>query len=195
MATRLRNQASAKSLAFQSIITLEEGKDSLARAQAMEAYSRNKINQGPKHVRNIYTALDRVYFQSDGSVNQTLSSHNASVKSISVHPTLGIVATADETGLLVFSKADEEKGFNEISRKVITKGQIRSLNFSKDGNYLALISFNGKTSVLQVYEFNGKTISGESGRKLSLEGVPKFVSWNSIGGEEYLLCPLLCRFV
>ena len=161
ISTRLRDLAQARNLANQSLLKFREGNKSESKKLALQAYEINKENDGPKQNSEVYAALHTNW--TNAINNKNISAyHKFPVKCMAGNKGSNIVFTADESGMLYASKA-ENGSIQPIGSPINLKEDIRVLTTSQDGTKLFVATASGTgyvydinhmPSIKQLYKFS-----------------------------------------
>jgi WD40 repeat protein/energy-coupling factor transporter ATP-binding protein EcfA2 len=170
ISNRLKSLAEARNLANQSLLKFREGNKTESKKLALQAYELNKENDGPKQNSEVYAALHTNWTNSINKANQA-TYHNFPVKCLVGKPNSNIVFTADESGLLYTTKA-ENGTISPIGKPTNLKEDIRVLTTSADGSKLFVATANGTGYVFDI----SNTTSIKQVLKFGFTGIAKSVA-------------------
>lgn len=144
-ALRRKELAEARNLAFDAKKALSDNNLSDARAKALEAYHKNKDNNGPSQNNDIYQALEGVY-QAEKGIELVYFNHKEPVKSITAHPSSAQWATGDDGGSVHLVSVKDD----QLSGKPLAnlRSSIRCMSFSSDGKKIYAATFDQKFYVI-----------------------------------------------
>ena len=147
IASRLKDIALARNLAYESMLLLNDNKQEESRKNVINAYKLNTENTGPIQNNDIYNALHSNWISAIQNKNQ-FSAHKFSVRCIAQNPNNNQLITIDESGMLYLLKA--ERGIIEPISSYNLKAEARSVVTSPDGNKALVVTSAGLGILLDI---------------------------------------------
>jgi WD40 repeat protein/energy-coupling factor transporter ATP-binding protein EcfA2 len=151
VSTRLKDLASARNLAFQSLLLYNERKYVESKEDAIEAYRLNEKNAGPSQNSDIYNALHYNWINEIGYRNQFIR-HVLPVHTITGKPGTNILFSADEAGI-IYAIESSNDGLTPIAQ-INVQQEVRSLSCSPDGTRLVAITAKGTGILFEISTSN-----------------------------------------
>lgn len=185
ISARLKELAEARNLAYTSLLKLNENKTDESLNLALSAYRINEKNKGPFQNNDVYTALHFNWVNAVENKNQS-NVHRFPVRCVAVNKATSQIITADESGLIVVSSADN--GVMKAVSAINIKSQPRAITVSSDGKKVLLATANGAGLLFSMEAGNLKILSqfefAGIARKIAFTSSNTFMvlSGNSLSG-------------
>ncbi len=171
-AQRLRYISTARSLAIQASVVYKSDKTELPSLLALQAYNFNKASNGSAKDPDIYKALSDV---ADDKI--VFTGHSAEIRAVAVSPDGQLILSGSNDGTVRIWNSFPKNGpqpnssvlkFSKTGRKVsriiassvgrsassgVFDKAVRTVDFSRDGNYAAAGFFDG---TIRVWDLNNR---------------------------------------